>query len=105
MSKLKRKHYEKLLAPMQLELARMAQWVQHEGKRVVVVFEGRDTAGKGGAIDAVREHLNPRQCRVAALPRPITRPAAAWHGVTAAPDGTGNGRRRLLPRQRETGHL
>ena len=61
MSKLKRKHYEKLLAPMQLELARMAQWVQHEGKRVVVVFEGRDTAGKGGAIDAVREHLNPRQ--------------------------------------------
>ena len=79
MSKLKRKHYEKLLAPMQLELARMAQWVQHEGKRVVVVFEGRDTAGKGGAIDAVREHLNPRQCRVAALPRPDEREKTEWY--------------------------
>jgi len=78
-SKLKRKHYEKLLAPMQLELARMAQWVQHEGKRVVVVFEGRDTAGKGGAIDAVREHLNPRQCRVAALPRPDEREKTEWY--------------------------
>ena len=79
MSKLKRKHYEKLLAPMQLELARMAQWVQHEGKRVVVVFEGRDTAGKGGAIDAVREHLNPRQCRVAALPKPDEREKTEWY--------------------------
>ena len=79
MSKLKRKHYEKLLAPMQLELARMAQWVQHEGKRLVVVFEGRDTAGKGGAIDAVREHLNPRQCRVAALPRPDEREKTEWY--------------------------
>jgi len=78
-SKLKRKHYEKLLAPMQLELARMAQWVQHEGKRVVVVFEGRDTAGKGGAIDAVREHLNPRQCRVAALPKPDEREKTEWY--------------------------
>ncbi len=79
MSKLKRKHYEKLLAPMQLELARMAQWVQHEGKRLVVVFEGRDTAGKGGAIDAVREHLNPRQCRVAALPKPDEREKTEWY--------------------------
>ena len=79
MSKLKRKHYEKLLAPMQLELARMAQWVQHAGKRVVVVFEGRDTAGKGGAIDAVREHLNPRQCRVAALPKPDEREKTEWY--------------------------
>ena len=79
MSKLKRKHYEKLLAPMQLELARMAQWVQHESTRVVVVFEGRDTAGKGGAIDAVREHLNPRQCRVAALPKPDEREKTEWY--------------------------
>ena len=79
MSKLKRKHYEKLLAPMQLELARMAQWVQHEGKRLVVVIEGRDTAGKGGAIDAVREHLNPRQCRVAALPKPDEREKTEWY--------------------------
>jgi polyphosphate kinase 2 len=78
-SKLKRKHYEKLLEPMQVELAGMAQWVQREGKRLVVVVEGRDTAGKGGAIDAIREHLNPRQCRVAALPKPNEREATQWY--------------------------
>jgi polyphosphate kinase 2 len=78
-SKLKRKQYEKLLEPMQLELARMAQWVQHAGKRLVVVFEGRDTAGKGGAIDAIREHLNPRQCRVVALPKPDEREKTEWY--------------------------
>jgi polyphosphate kinase 2 len=78
-SKLKRKQYEKLLEPMQLELARMAQWVQHAGTRLVVVFEGRDTAGKGGAIDAIREHLNPRQCRVVALPKPDEREKTEWY--------------------------
>ena len=79
MSKLKRKQYEKLLEPMQVELAGMARWVQHEGKRLVIVFEGRDTAGKGGAIDAVRAHLNPRQCRVAALPKPDEREKTEWY--------------------------
>ena len=79
MSKLKRKEYDKLLEPLQIELARMAQWVQHEGKRLVVVFEGRDTAGKGGAIDAIREHINPRQCRVAALPKPDEREKTEWY--------------------------
>jgi polyphosphate kinase 2 len=79
MKKLKRKEYEKLLEPMQLELARMAQWVQHEGQRLVVLFEGRDTAGKGGAIDAIRDHLNPRQCRVAALPKPGERERTEWY--------------------------
>lgn len=79
MKKLKRKEYEKLLEPLQIELARMAQWVRHEGKRLVVVFEGRDTAGKGGAIDAIRGHLNPRQCRVAALPKPDEREKTEWY--------------------------
>ena len=79
MSKLKRKQYEKLLELLQVELARMAQWVRHEGKRLVVVFEGRDTAGKGGAIDAIREHINPRQCRVAALPKPDEREKTEWY--------------------------
>jgi polyphosphate kinase 2 (PPK2 family) len=78
-SKLKRKAYEKLLEPLQVELARMAQWVQHEGKRLVVVFEGRDTAGKGGAVDAIRRHLNPRQCRVVALPKPDEREKTEWY--------------------------
>src|SRR5687767_9641083 len=53
MTKLKRKHYEALLEPMQAELVRMARWVQETGRRLVVLFEGRDTAGKGGAIQAI----------------------------------------------------
>ena len=79
MTKLKRKDYEALLEPLQTELANMARWVQHTGQRVVVVFEGRDTAGKGGAINAIREHLNPRQCHVVALPKPTEREAGQWY--------------------------
>jgi len=79
MKKLKRKHYEKLLEPMQLDLVAVARWIQATGQRLVIVFEGRDTAGKGGAIDAIREHLNPRQCRVAALPTPTDREKTQWY--------------------------
>ena len=79
MSKLKRKDYKALLEPMQVELANAARWLQHAGRRLVVVLEGRDTAGKGGAIDAIREHLNPRQCRVVALPKPTEREAGQWY--------------------------
>jgi polyphosphate kinase 2 len=79
MSKLKRKDYEELLEPMQEELAAMARWTQHAGKRVLVLLEGRDTAGKGGAIDAIREHMNPRHCRVVALPKPSEREATQWY--------------------------
>ncbi len=79
MSKLKRKHYEKLLEPMQEELAALARWTQQSGKRVLVLFEGRDTAGKGGAINAIHEHINPRQCRVVALPKPNEREATQWY--------------------------
>ncbi len=79
MKKLKRKDYEALLEPMQLELVAMARWLQHTGKRVVVVIEGRDTAGKGGAINAISEHLNPRQCHVLALSKPSDRQATEWY--------------------------
>lgn len=79
MKKLKRKDYEELLEPMQVELVAMARWIAAAGKRLVIVFEGRDTAGKGGAIDAIREHLNPRQCRVVALPKPTDREATQWY--------------------------
>ena len=79
MTKLKRKDYEALLQPLQTELANMARWVQHTGQRLVVVFEGRDTAGKGGAINAIHEHINPRQCRVVALPKPNEREATQWY--------------------------
>ena len=79
MSKLKRSEYEALLQPMQVELALAARWVQHTGQRLLVIVEGRDTAGKGGAIDAIREHLNPRQCRVVALPKPTEREVGQWY--------------------------
>ena len=77
--KLKRKEYEKLLEPLQLELVAMSRWLHHVGKRVVVVVEGRDTAGKGGLINAISEHLNPRQCRVLALSRPSERESTQWY--------------------------
>src|SRR5690606_935534 len=79
MPKLKRKRYEKLLEPMQRELVAMARWLAHSGKRVVVLFEGRDTAGKGGAIEAIAEHVNPRRCRVVALPAPNDRESTQWY--------------------------
>ncbi|UNK58044.1 polyphosphate kinase 2 [Pseudoxanthomonas daejeonensis] len=76
---LRKGEYKDLLAPLQLELVRMAEWLQATGLRLVVLFEGRDTAGKGGAIKALTEHLNPRQCRIAALPRPTDREATQWY--------------------------
>ena len=79
MKKLKRKEYTKLLEPLQLELVAMSRWLQHTGKRVVVLVEGRDTAGKGGVINAIAEHINPRQCHVLALPKPSEREATQWY--------------------------
>ena len=77
--KLKRKDYDTALEPLTEELVAMARWVAATGARVVVLFEGRDTAGKGGAIKAVADHLNPRQCRVVALSRPSERETTQWY--------------------------
>ena len=79
MAKLKRKKFEKQLAEMDGELVAMARWVAASGARVVVLFEGRDTAGKGGAIQAVADRLNPRQCKVVALPKPSEAEAGQWY--------------------------
>ena len=79
MGKIKRKAYDEALEPMQLELVMLARWVAATGQRVVVLVEGRDTAGKGGAIDAIRAKLNPRQCRVVALAKPNEREARQWY--------------------------
>lgn len=79
MGRLKREAYEDLLEPLQEELVAMARWVAATGARVCVLFEGRDTAGKGGAIDAVRAPLNPRQCRVVALSKPTEREQREWY--------------------------
>lgn len=79
MKALKRKEYEAALAPMQVELVALSRWLQHAGKRLLVLFEGRDTAGKGGAIGAIADQLNPRQCRVVALPKPTDRESGQWY--------------------------
>ena len=71
--KLKRKKYEKTLRKLQGELCKLQAWVKHKGLRVIVVFEGRDAAGKGGTIRAITERLSPRVFRVVALPAPSDR--------------------------------
>jgi len=76
---LKGKEYSKLLKPMSEELVAMARWARTTGARIVVIFEGRDTAGKGGAIGAVRDKLNPRQCRTIALSKPSEEEQSQWY--------------------------
>ena len=71
--KAKNKRYEKELFNLQLELVKLHAWVSHTGLKVVVLFEGRDAAGKGGVIKRISQHFNPRICRVAALPAPTER--------------------------------
>ncbi len=77
--KLSNKFYEKELRRLQIELVKLQEWVRHEGLRVVVVFEGRDAAGKGGAIKRISESLNPRVCRVVALGTPTEREKGQWY--------------------------
>lgn len=77
--KLSKKRYEKELARLQIELVKLQEWVKHEGLKVVVLFEGRDAAGKGGAIKRITECLNPRICRVVALGTPTDRQKTQWY--------------------------
>lgn len=76
---MKRKAYDEALEPLTLELVSMARWAKATGARIAVLFEGRDTAGKGGAIGAVRDSLNPRQCRTVALAKPSEVEATQWY--------------------------
>jgi polyphosphate kinase len=78
-SKLPKKPYERELLRLQRELVQMQEWVRTSGARLVVVFEGRDAAGKGGAINRVSEFLNPRVCRIVALPAPTERERTQWY--------------------------
>jgi polyphosphate kinase len=79
MAKFVKEDYEKHLTALQVELNAMHRWLQATGKRLVVVFEGRDTAGKGGAIEAISSCLNPRMCRVAALAKPSDKERTQWY--------------------------
>jgi polyphosphate kinase 2 len=77
--KLKRKFYEKELAKLQIELVKMQEWVKATGYRAVVVFEGRDAAGKGGAIKRITACCSPRVVKVVALPAPTEREKTQWY--------------------------
>jgi polyphosphate kinase 2 len=77
--KLKRAKYEAKLAELQLELVKMQYWVKASGHKLVILFEGRDAAGKGGAIKRITEPLNPRGCRVVALGTPSDKEKTQWY--------------------------
>jgi polyphosphate kinase 2 len=75
----KSKVYEAELSRLQVELVKLQMWIKHKGLKIVVIFEGRDAAGKGGTIKRITEPLNPRTCRVAALPAPTERQKTQWY--------------------------
>src|ERR1700760_2711920 len=79
MSRLSKSTYESELLRLQTELVKMQEWVRAEGARLVVIFEGRDAAGKGGTISRVSANLNPRFARIAALPAPTERQRSQWY--------------------------
>ena len=78
-ARMNRAVYEQELIRLQTELVQMQEWVRSEGARLVVIFEGRDAAGKGSTIKRVTEYLNPRQARIVALPVPSTREKTQWY--------------------------
>ena len=77
--KIKNKRYEKELANLQIELVKLQEWIKHSGLKVVVIFEGRDAAGKGGVIKRITQSLSPRICRVVALGTPTEREKTQWY--------------------------
>ena len=80
-----RDEYEYLKRPLQIELVRLQNWVKDTGQRIVIVFEGRDAAGKGGTIKRFTEHLNPRGASVVALVKPSERERSQWYFQRYAP--------------------
>jgi len=77
--RLSKSDYLERLQPMQVELNNLGRWLQHTRKRLLVIVEGRDTAGKGGVISAISETLSPRQCRTVALGKPGEREQGEWY--------------------------
>ncbi len=77
--KLRRKKYEEEIERLQVELNNLGRWLQHTGRRMAVVIEGRDTAGKGGVISAITQRLNPRQARIVALGKPSDTEQTQWY--------------------------
>lgn len=76
---LPKKYYNKELFRLQVELVKLQEWVREKGLKVVVIFEGRDAAGKGGVIKRITQHMNPRVCSIVALPAPTEREKTQWY--------------------------
>jgi polyphosphate kinase 2 len=74
-----RREYNRILANLHVELVKLQHWIMHQRLKVVIIFEGRDAAGKGGTIKRITECLNPRVCRVVALPAPTEREQTQWY--------------------------
>jgi polyphosphate kinase 2 len=89
--KMTREEYEYLKRPLQIELVRLQNWVKDTGQRIVMVFEGRDAAGKGGTIKRFTEHLNPRGASVVALIKPTERERSQWYFQRYVPSLPGAG--------------
>jgi len=83
--KMNKKFYEKELVRLQIELVKLQEWIKHKGLKVVIIFEGRDAAGKGGVIKRITQSLNPRVCRVVALATPTEREKTQWYFQRYAP--------------------
>lgn len=79
MTKLDKSSYERELELLQIELVKLQEWVKQQKLKLVVIFEGRDAAGKGGVIKTITEKLNPRVCRIAALPAPTEKEKTQWY--------------------------
>ncbi len=83
--RMKKKSYEKELKALSVELVKLQEWVKHSGQRIVVIFEGRDAAGKGGAIKSISQSMSARVCRVVALAAPSEREKTQWYFQRYAP--------------------
>ena len=78
-TRMRTSEYEEVLSELQTELLKVQAWVKESGERIIMIFEGRDAAGKGGTIKRFTEHLNPRGARVVALEKPTDREKTQWY--------------------------
>ena len=107
--KIDRKTYEHELERLQVELVKLTAWIKETGQRVIVIFEGRDAAGKGGTIKRIREFVSPRVMRVVALPAPNDRERTQWYFQRYVAASTGRWRngpvrpQLVQPRRRRDG--
>ena len=90
-ARLPKKPYERELFRLQAQLVKVQEWVRADGRRLVVLFEGRDAAGKGSTIKRVTQYLNPRVARIAALPTPTERERTQWFFRLVQPGRGGEG--------------